>query len=116
MIERRPLERHGRLKLSAAERSLVLKVSAATIERLLNEVKIAAAGGRRRRAGSSSAVRPQVPVRTFNDWGSPPPGYCEADLVAHGGMSVSGAFIQTLTMVDIATGWTVDRMLSARRA
>ncbi|QOZ11804.1 hypothetical protein [Bradyrhizobium sp. CCBAU 51765] len=36
------LERHGRLKLSADERSKVLKVSAATIDRLLSDVKIAA--------------------------------------------------------------------------
>jgi hypothetical protein len=43
-------------------------------------------------------------VRTFNDWGRPPPGYCEADLVTHGGTSVSGAFIQTL--MDVATDWT----------
>jgi Integrase core domain len=110
------LERHGRFNLSAEERSLVLKVSAATIDRLLSEVKIAAAGGRRRRAGFSSAVRRQVPVRTFNDWGTPPPGYCEADLVAHGGMSVSGAFIQTLTMVDVATGWTECLPLVVREA
>jgi hypothetical protein len=26
--------------------------------------------------------------------------------VAHGGTSVAGSFIQTLTMVNIATGWT----------
>jgi hypothetical protein len=39
------LERHGRLKLRADERPLVLRVSAATIDRLLGEVKIAAAGG-----------------------------------------------------------------------
>src|SRR3954449_3716511 len=28
------------------------------------------------------------------------------DMVAHGGTSVAGSFIQTLTMVDVATGWT----------
>lgn len=100
------LERHGRLKLCADERSLVLRASAATIDRLLGEVKVVAAGGRRRRAGFSSVIRRQVPVHTFNDWREPAPGYCEADLVAHGGTSVSGAFIQTLTMVDVATGWT----------
>lgn len=110
------LERHRRLKLSADERSLVLKVSAATIDRLLSDVKIAATGGRRRRADFSTAVRRQVPVRTLNDWGSPPPGYCEADLVAHGGMSVSGAFIQTLTIVDIATGWAKCFSLVPREA
>jgi hypothetical protein len=27
-------------------------------------------------------------------------------VVAHGGTSVAGSFIQPLTMVDVATGWT----------
>src|ERR1700742_4708715 len=100
------LERHGRLKLDLADRALVLGVSAATIDRLLVETKIAAAGGKRRRVGFYSAVRREVPIRTFNDWHDPPPGYCEVDMVAHGGTSVAGSFVQTLTMVDIATGWT----------
>ncbi|UFX49343.1 transposase family protein (plasmid) [Bradyrhizobium sp. 41S5] len=34
------------------------------------------------------------------------PGFGEVDMVAHGGTSVAGSFIQTLTMVDVATGWT----------
>jgi hypothetical protein len=100
------LERHGRLKLDQADRALVLGVSAATIDRLLVETKIAAAGGKRRRVGFYSAVRREVPIRTFNDWHDPPPGFCEVDMVAHGGTSVAGSFIQTLTMVDVATGWT----------
>src|SRR5206468_9584360 len=100
------LERHGRLNLTGKDRELMLAVSAPTIDRVLCEVRIAARGGRRRRAGFSSAVRREVPVRTFDGWNDPPPGYCEVDLVAHGGMSASGAFIQTLTMVDVATGWT----------
>jgi hypothetical protein len=45
-------------------------------------------------------------VRTFSDWGDPPPGFVEADLVAHSGPSASGAFVQTLVLTDIATGWT----------
>jgi hypothetical protein len=100
------LEQHGRLKLGLADRDSVLAISAATIDRLLVDVKIAASGGRRRRAGFYSAIRREVPIRTFNDWNSPPPGFCEVDMVAHGGTSVAGSFIQTLTMVDIATGWT----------
>src|SRR6201993_507792 len=99
------LEQHGRLKLGKGDRDLVLAASAATIDRLLVDVKIAASGGRRRRAGFYSAIRREVPIRTFNDWNSPP-GFCEVDMVAHGGTSVAGSFIQTLTMVDIATGWT----------
>jgi len=100
------LERHGRLELEAKERALVLAVSPATIDRMLSATKIAASGRKRRRAGFSSAIRREVPIRTFNDWNEPPPGFCEVDLVAHGGTSVAGSFIQTLTMVDVATGWT----------
>src|ERR1700759_2297404 len=100
------LEQHGRLKLGLADRDSVLAISAATIDRLLVDVKIAASGGRRRRAGFYSAIRREVPIRTFNDWNNPGPGFCEGDMVAHGGTSVAGSFIQTLTMVDVATGWT----------
>jgi hypothetical protein len=100
------LEQHGRLQLGQSDRDRVLAISAATIDRLLVDVKIAASGGRRRRAGFYSAIRREVPIRTFNDWNSPPPGFCEVDMVAHGGTSVAGSFIQTLTMVDVATGWT----------
>ena len=108
------LERHGRLQPTDEDRGLLLSVSAATIDRMLVDVKIAAAGGRRRRVGFYSAIRREVPIRTFNDWGYPPPGFCEIDMVAHGGTSMAGSFIQTLTMVDIATGWTECLPLVAR--
>ncbi|MBR0965550.1 DDE-type integrase/transposase/recombinase [Bradyrhizobium diazoefficiens] len=100
------LEQHGRLKLGLADRDPAIAISPATIDRMLVDVKVAASGGRRRRAGFYPAIRREVPIRTFNDWNSPPPGFCEVDMVAHGGMSVAGSFIQALTMVDIATGWT----------
>jgi hypothetical protein len=100
------LERHDRLRLSKSDRALVLSVSPATIDRLLSETKVAAAGGRRRRAGFHSAIRREVPIHTFNDWKDPVPGFCEVDMVAHGGTSTAGSFNQTLTMVDVATGWT----------
>lgn len=99
-----------------ADRDRVLAISAATIDRLLVDVKIAASGGRRRRAGFYSAIRREVPIRTFNDWNSPVPGFCEVDMVAHGGTSVAGSFIQTLTMVDIATGWTECLPLLTRQS
>ena len=108
------LERHGRLTPTSEGRGLLMSVSAATIDRMLGGVKITAAGGRRRRVGFYSAIRREVPIRTFNDWGQPPPGFCEIDMVAHGGTSVAGSFIQTLTMVDIATGWTECLPLVAR--
>lgn len=108
------LARHGRLTPTREEQAQLLDVSAATIDRMLVDVKIAAAGGRRRRVGFYSAVRREVPIRTFNDWDDPLPGFCEIDMVAHGGTSVAGSFIQTLTMTDIATGWTECMPLVAR--
>jgi hypothetical protein len=45
-------------------------------------------------------------VRTFSDWNDPPPGFIEADLVSHSGPRASGAFVQTLVLTDVATGWT----------
>lgn len=100
------LEQHGRLQLGQSDRDRVLAISAATIDRLLVDVKIAAIGCRRRRAVFYSAIRREVPIRTFNDWNSLVPGFCEVDMVAHGGTSVAGSFIQTLTMLDVANGWT----------
>ena len=67
------LEQHGRLQLSEGEQAQLLAVSAATIDRILGDVKVTAAGGRRRRAGFYSAIRREVPIRTFNDWKDPAP-------------------------------------------
>ena len=47
-----------------------------------------------------------MPVRTFDGWDNPPPGFVEADLVSHSGPVAKGSFVQTLVLTDIATGWT----------
>ena len=84
-----------------------MDVSAATIDRLLGPVRENSGRGRRRRWGIGSASKQSVPVRTFADWGDPPPGYCEADLVEHcGGVKHQGNFVHTLTLTDIQSGWT----------
>jgi hypothetical protein len=77
------MERHGHLRLDSVVRSSLMEVSAATIDRLLRPAREASGRSRRRRWGTNSAIKRSVPVRTFNDWGEPPPGYCEADLVEH---------------------------------
>jgi len=100
------MERHGHLQLDAEIRTHLLSMSAATIDRALREVREQAGGRKRRRAAPSSAIRRRVPVRTFADWHDPPPGFVEADLVAHSGPSAHGSFVQTVVLTDIATGWT----------
>lgn len=51
-------------------------------------------------------MKHQVPVRTFTDWQEDRPGFFEADLVAHCGSQAAGAFLHTLVLTDVATGWT----------
>ena len=98
--------RHGHLALDEEVRVRLLEISAATIDRVLAPVRAVGPGGRRRRTAHSSAVRRSVPIRTCADWDDPAPGYMESDLVAHSGPSASGSFVQTLTLTDVATGWT----------
>ena len=99
------MERHGHLDLVPEIRAALLAISAATIDRALAPQRERAGAGTRRRR-SPSALRRLIPVRTFSDWNDPPPGFIEVDLVAHSGPVASGAFIQTLVLTDIATGWT----------
>ena len=99
------MERHGHLALDAGVRERLEKISAATIDRVLAPAR-ARTSNRRRRVASSPAIRRSVPIRTYADWDDPPPGFMEADLVAHSGPSTSGAFVQTLVLTDIASGWT----------
>lgn len=98
------MERHGHMSLEPAIKSGVMAMSAATIDRRLEPFRDGVK--RRRRAPPSAAVKAAVPIRTFSDWDDPAPGFFEADLVAHSGPSAHGRFIQTLTLTDIASGWT----------
>jgi hypothetical protein len=108
------MERHGHLRLDPMVRSAVLDISAATIDRLLRPVREATGRGRRRRWGVGSAIKQSVPIRTFADWGEPPPGYCEADLVEHCGGTHEGNFVHSLTLTDIHSGWTECAALVVR--
>jgi hypothetical protein len=101
------MERHGHLDLDQVIRTMVLQVSAATIDRVLAATRLHIDGQRKRRKGIGSAIRRSIPVRTFADWRDPPPGFFEIDMVEHcGGVKTEGEFVHTLTMTDIATGWT----------
>ncbi len=94
--------------LEASIRQKLLAMSPATLDRVLHPVR-----GRYRRKRLSGTcpgtlIRNQIPIRT--DFGNiDSPGQIEADTVAHGGNSMSGSFIWSLTFTDIWSGWTEIR-------
>ena len=106
------MERHGHLALDPEVRDRLLAASAATLDRLLKPIRPMT--GSRRRPRRRRSLGKRVPVRTYNDWNGPPPGYLEIDLVLHSGGPRSGSFIHSLVATDICTGWTEAVPLLAR--
>ncbi|NJM94752.1 MAG: transposase family protein [Cytophagales bacterium] len=99
------LERTGHWPISESAKSLLLTLSTATAERLLRRERMQSNRGRSTtRAGK--LLKKQIPIRTFSDWNDVEPGFLEADLVAHCGDNVHGAYLNTLTLTDIFSGWT----------
>ena len=101
------MERHGHLSLDAMLKDKVLSVSAATLDRALRATREQIDGQRKRRTGVGAAIRRSIAVRTFADWGDPPPGFFEVDMLEHcGGPKTDGNYVHTLVLTDIASGWT----------
>ena len=98
------LESHEHLKLESNVRELLLVVSAASIDRLLRSIRSQAGGRTRRRP--IGKIRSLVKVKTFGDWEDAQPGSTEIDFVAHCGGTLTGSFIHSLVMTDVASGWT----------
>lgn len=91
--------------LSERVRKQLLKLSAASIDRLLKPYRV-----QYKRHGLCGTkpgylLKNQIPIKTDN-WDVCQPGFVEADTVAHCGNSMSGDFVWSLTLTDIATGWT----------
>jgi hypothetical protein len=99
------LEHWGHLHLSEEHRRQMLAMSVSTAERLLRTQ-------RKPRLHGLSTTTPgflskaQIPIRMFSPWEEEQPGFIEMDLVAHCGTHVDGSFLHTLTLTDLATGWT----------
>ena len=89
-------------------RSKVLRISPATMDRLLRSEKIGTSKWRRRLGRSSTKLKQAVPLRV-SGWDVEEPGWLEADGVAHCGGSMAGVFIWSITYKDIDSCWTEAR-------
>jgi len=100
------LEHHGELSFGPETREKLLSISAATIDRMLEQRK------KRMRLKARSVTKPgtllkqKIPVRTFAGWDDARPGFMEMDMVAHEGGNSSGGFAFTLNLTDVSSGWT----------
>jgi hypothetical protein len=100
------LERHGHLILTDEVRTQLLTLSPATADRLLRPVRNAAQPHGISTTKRGTLLKHHIPIRTFTDWNDTHVGFMEADLVAHCGTHTEGAFLHTLVLTDIASGWT----------
>ena len=100
------LERHGELRVAPQVRAALLAISPATVDRLLRPARRALGRQPRRQSPAATSLKAQIPIRTWSEWTDVKPGSVQADLVLHCGESMEGFFLTTLTVVDVATGWT----------
>jgi site-specific recombinase XerD len=99
------LEEDGHLELNEEHRHLLLSMSAATADRLLQAHRFTHPHGlSTTKAGP--LLKEQIPIRTFAQWDEANPGFLEVDLVAHCGGRLQGGCLYTITLTDVASGWT----------
>jgi hypothetical protein len=110
------LRHFGELTIDADTAVKLVSMSAATIDRRLADER--AKPRVRGRVGTKpgSLLKSQIPVRTWAEWDDAQPGFVEIDTVWHDGGSRGGGHAFTLTVTDIATGWTENRSVPSREA
>lgn len=99
------LEKFGELRLNTRTRRKLLKISPATIDRLLRGDKKKLMLKSRARTKPGTLLKHQIPIRTFSEWNELRPGFTEVDLVGHDGGDAHGEFAYTLNLTDVCTGW-----------
>ncbi|GLP78882.1 DDE-type integrase/transposase/recombinase [Mycobacterium antarcticum] len=110
------LRHFGELVLDEDIATLLVSMSAATIDRRLAPERRKHQLKGRATTKPGSLLKSQIPVRTWADWDDGRPGFVEIDLVCHDGGSLTGPHAFTLTVTDIATGWTENRSVPSKSA
>jgi hypothetical protein len=100
------LERCGKLELPVDIKALLLKMSRSSIDRCLVTVRRQAHPRGLSTTKPGTLLKKAIPVRIYTAWDEEKPGFLEIDLVAHCGETAEGQFVNTLTCVDVSTGWT----------
>ncbi len=110
------LRQFGELVIDDHTAALLVSMSAATIDRRLAGERATRQLKGRRATKPGSLLRSQIPIRTWADWDDAKPGFVEIDLVSHDGGNTIGPFAFTLTVTDVATGWTENCSVPSKEA
>jgi len=100
------LIRFREIRLTEAVKDKLMKISPATIDRILAPERKKYKIKGRANTKPGTLLKSQIPIRTFSEWNDTRPGFVEIDLVGHDGGDGTGEFLQTLDVTDVATGWT----------
>jgi hypothetical protein len=103
------LRRFGELDVSDEVAGALTAMSAATMDRRLAPDRAAMTLRGRSHTKPGSLLKDAIPIRTWAQWDDALPGFVEIDLVGHEGGNAEGEHAYTLTVTDIATGWTENR-------
>jgi len=99
------MKRTGNRVISREVENRLREISPSTIDRLLCSCRQKSGVRRFNTTRPGTLLKSSIPIRTFADWQENSPGFFEVDLVAHCGESVEGFYLNTLSAVDVATGW-----------
>jgi hypothetical protein len=105
------LRRFGELEISDETAALLVVMSPATIDRRLAPDRAGMTLRGRSHTKPGSLLKDAIPIRTWAQWDDAVPGFVEIDLVGHEGGLALGEHAYTLTVTDIATGWTENRLV-----
>ncbi len=110
------LRRDGELEMSDEDAKLLCQMGSATIDRRLAPFRRLLVPHGRSHTKPGTLLKSQIPIRTWSEWNDARPGFVEVDLVGHEGGNPFGEFCFTLTMTDVATGWTINRSVPNKAA
>ena len=97
------------MDLTDEEATLLIAVSAATIDRYPARAKVLAWYRGGSHIKPDSLLKTQILIRTWPECDDATLGFVEIDLAGHEGGNSSGDFCFTLTMTTIGAGWTISR-------
>jgi hypothetical protein len=101
-------QRWGELKVNLKVQQKLLRLSAATADRMLRDERstLRTSRGLSHTRPAASHLLRQIPLRTFDEWDRRVLGQVQADLVGHDGGLNQGDFAFTCTVTELCVGWS----------